>query len=300
MPQTSHAGGDTRAGLAAAASAYLLWGFLPVYWKALGHVPATAILGHRIVWSVVFTATLLVASGRWPEATRAMMGAGCRWHVLSAALLAVNWLTFLWAVNSGRVLECSLGYFLNPLLSVFLGAVLLGERLRRGQWLAILLAAAATVNELLSADRLPWVALALALSFGLYGLIRKSVSTAALPGLFIEMAVLALPALGWIAWHEGHGGSGLVHAGTATRVLLVASGIVTALPLTAFAYGVRRLQLVTIGVLQYITPTGMLLLGALAYGEPLSPHRLITFALIWCGVGCYTLEAVLFLRLSER
>jgi chloramphenicol-sensitive protein RarD len=211
---------------------------------------------------------------------------------LSATLIAVNWGVFIWAVADGRVLESSLGYFINPLVNVLLGVVVLGERLRRVQWLAVLLAALGVLHQLIALGTMPWVALTLALSFGGYGLVRKTASVDAITGLFVEALLLAPVALLYLV-HAGLAGEGAFgRHGPAFDLLLVFAGPLTALPLILFVAGARRIRLTTVGLLQYIAPTGHFLLAVLVYGEAFSRQSFITFALIWTALVVYTLDAV--------
>jgi chloramphenicol-sensitive protein RarD len=287
---------ESSAGLGSAALAYLAWGLLPLYWKALAHVTPGEILCHRIIWSALFVALLLSLQRKWPDVRAALTGRRRGLLLASGLLIGINWLIYIWAVNAGRVIEASLGYFMNPLINVLLGYLFLGERLRRAQTLAILLAGLGVVNEIAAVGHVPWVALVLAFSFGLYGLVRKAMPAGPLPGLFIETAMLTLPATLWLARLQASGTGALGRADTLTHVLLLASGVVTSLPLLAFAYGVRRLRLVTIGLLQYVSPTSMFLLGVFLFREPIPPSRPVTFALIWIGVLCYSIEMLVFLR----
>ncbi len=287
---------ESAAGLASAAFAFLSWGLFPLYWKALAHVPPVEILCHRIFWSCLFVALVLAIQGRWSEVRTALGGRRRSLLLASGLLIGLNWLTYIWAVNSGRVIEASLGYFLNPLVNVLLGYLFLGERLRRAQRVAILLAGLGVVNELLAVGHVPWVALALAFSFGLYGLVRKAMPAGPLPGLFIETAILTLPAGLWLARLHVTGAGALGGTSVETTVLLLGAGIVTSLPLLAFAYGVRRLRLVTMGLIQYISPTCTFLLGVFVFREHIPPSRPVTFALIGIGVACYSIEMVVFLR----
>ncbi|WP_461208732.1 EamA family transporter RarD [Desulfocurvus sp. DL9XJH121] len=284
-------------GAASATLAFLLWGLLPVYWKCLGQVPALEILCHRIVWSLAFVALALAATRRFGElraalASRRTVGILC----LTSALVSVNWFTYIWAVNAGHVVEASLGYYINPLVNVVLGFMFLGERPGRVQVLAILLAAAGVSVQVLAHGQVPWIALLLAVSFGLYGLARKVVRVESLPGLFFETAALGLPAAIWLL-HLGLTGQGALGSqGTGTDALLVGAGVVTALPLAAFAHAARRLSLVTVGVFQYMAPTCMFLLGVFVYREPFSQAHLMTFLLIWAGIAVYTADGYARLR----
>ena len=290
-----------RHGLLAAGGAFLMWGLLPVYWKGLGRVGPLEIIAHRIVWSAVFSALVLTLQGRWDEIRSAVGLAASRWLLLaSSALLAVNWFVFIFAVNTGRVVEASLGYYINPLVNVLLGFVFFRDRLTRVQSLAILLAVIGVGNMVWAHGRLPWISLVLAFSFGLFGLVRKVVRVKPLPGLFLESSLLGIPSALFLV-SLGLGGTGaLFTAGPLIDVLLLGAGAITATPLLLFAYGARRLRLTTLGVMQYIAPTGMFLLGVLAYGEPFTRVHLVTFSCIWAGVGLYTWEGVARFQRSKK
>jgi chloramphenicol-sensitive protein RarD len=264
---------------------------LPVYWKLLAAVPAHEILAHRIVWSVPLLAGWLAVRGRGGE-LRAAVAAPRVLAVLAVTtvLIAGNWWTYIWAVNSGRIVEASLGYFINPLVSVVLGVIFLRERLGRRRVLALALAAAGVAVLTLRLGRLPWVAFALALSFGLYGLLRKQVRAEAETGLLVETAFLWPFALGFLWLREAAGEAAFGHTGTGGGVLLAATGVVTVLPLVWFTRGARRLPLATIGFLQYLAPTLQFLLGVAVYREPFTAGHLAAFALIWAGLAVFTVD----------
>jgi chloramphenicol-sensitive protein RarD len=281
-------------GVFSAFSAYVMWGLLPIYWKAIQTVPALEILCHRMAWSFVFVAALLIWKGRWewlgqvrhsPVTLLTFFG--------SAGLLAVNWFTYIWAVNAGYIVETILGYFINPLVNVLFGVIFLRERLRLWQGLAIGIAAAGVVYLTLSHGAFPWIALTLALTFGFYALLRKVAPLEALEGLALEMAILFLPALAYLAGLEWMGGASFGHPPAGTSALLALAGVVTAAPLLLFAYGARRVTLTTLGVLQYIAPTLQFLLGVLVYREVFSATRLAGFGVIWLALVLYSAEGVL-------
>ncbi|MCJ2079770.1 EamA family transporter RarD [Methylobacterium sp. J-090] len=274
-------------GLIYALGAYLSWGLVvPVHFRLLDAVPATSILAHRIVWSAVLVAGLLVALRRrirspFPLAPQHGL------LVLSAGLIGVNWLLYLRAVQSGHMLDASLGYFINPLMSVVLGAVVLGERLRPVQAAAVALAAGAVLLAVVVAGHLPWVSLALAASFSLYGLVRKVVGVDAMVGFAAETAVLLPVALIYLVLFAPP-----VVAGDPGRAgLLVLTGVTTALPLIWFAAAAERLTLATLGLMQYLAPSCLLVLSVAAYGERLEPHRLVLFGLIWLALALYAADA---------
>lgn len=281
-----------RTGVWLAVAAYGLWGVLPVYWKALQQVSALEILAHRIVWSALFLAGLLSLRGQWARFRDGWNRASLRRYGLAAALLAVNWLTYIWAVNAGRIVETSLGYFINPLVSVALGVVVLRERMRWTQAGCVLLAAAAVVGLTLHQGVLPWVALVLAGSFALYGLLKKTAPLPALPGLALETTLLAGPALVGLGLGEAGGRAAFGHAGLGITLLLMLTGVVTALPLLLFAAAAPRVTLTTLGLLQYLAPSVQLVLGVAVYGEPFGRQRAVAFGLIWLALAGYSLEGM--------
>ena len=283
----------SRSGVLAAVAAFLCWGLLPIYWKTLSGVSALEIICHRIVWSLACTGLFLLVQGRLGETRRAL--ATLRNVLLlacSSSLIAVNWFLYVWAVNAGHVLEASLGYYLNPLVNVVLGMAVFGDRLNRTQVIAVSLATAGVAVQVAGQGRLPWIALTLAMTFGLYGMVRKLMAVESLPGLFVETLILSLPAGGYLAWLAAQGSGSLGRLGTGTDLLLTGAGIVTTLPLLAFAFGARRITMTTLGVLQYLGPTGMFLLGTLVYAEPFGVLQAVTFGLIWAGVGLYSADGV--------
>jgi chloramphenicol-sensitive protein RarD len=279
---------ESRKGLAYGALAYGLWGVIPLYWKLLTGVDPIELIAHRAVWGLVTFLVLVGLSGQTGAFLRAMrdlrivglMG-------LSGALLAVNWAIFVWATISGHLLEVSLGYFINPLISVALGTMLLRERLSRLQWTAIALASLGVGLLTWRAGKVPFVALALALTFGLYGLVRKTAKVDALVGSTLETALMAPLAAGYLVFLGG----GALTTADAPRVLLLAStGVITAIPLVLFTSAARRLPLSTIGFLQYLAPTGQFVLAVAAFGEPLAHDRLLAFGLIWAGLVVFSVD----------
>ncbi len=284
-------------GTLAALSAYVLWGLLPVYWKAIEHVPAQEILSHRVVGSLAVALGLLALRRQWGWLKKAVRKPVVLLpYVGTASLLAVNWLVYIWANNNGHIVEVSLGYFINPLLNVLLGVAFLRERMRPWQWAAIGLAFAGVAYLTLSYGRLPWIALTLALSFGFYGLIRKTASLESVQGLTVETGLMFLPAIGYLAYLGSRGVGSFGPAGVQTTLLLGLAGFVTAIPLILFAYGARRVQLTTLGVLQYAAPTLQFLLGVLVYGESFTTDRLIGFCLIWTALVLYSAEGLITQR----
>lgn len=280
-----------KSGTLTALAAYVLWGFLPVYWKLLQAVSPIEILGHRIVWSLAVTVLVLAATGRWGWLkTFAARPASLAPLTLTAALIGGNWLVYIWAVNNGHIVESSLGYFINPLVNVLLGTLFLRERLRLWQWAAIALAFAGVAYLTFSYGRLPWIALALALTFGFYALIRKTAAVGTVEGLTVEMGLLFVPALAFLATSAWRGTGAFIAAGPAPTLLLAFAGVVTALPMMLFTHGARRVTLTTLGVLQYIAPTLQFLLGAFVYGEGFRLEQLPGFGLIWIALLLYSTE----------
>lgn len=282
--------GFDRRGLAATIGAYAMWGLFPLYWYLLKTVPAVQTVAHRVVWCAVFVIgwlTLRQERG-WLRSALATPRV-LPMLVASSTLISANWGVYIWAVTHGRVLEASLGYFINPLANVLVGVLLLRERLSAPQWGAVALAALGVLWLTFSHGELPWVALVLASSFCLYGLIRKVVAVGAVPGLAIENLLLLLPALAWLGWSETRGDGVFGHGGGLPEVLLIAGGALTALPLIGFAYGARRLPYSLLGLLQYVSPTLQLLCGLLL-GEVFTQDRMIGFACIWLGLAVYAVD----------
>lgn len=279
------------AGVAFSVGAYALWGVFPVYFKAVAAVPALEVLAHRVVWSVLLVAGLLSLQRGWRQVTRALADRRLLLALTaSACVISVNWGVFIWAVADGRILECSLGYYINPLVSVLLGVAVLRERLGRMQWLAVVVAAIGVAIEVVSFGTLPWVALTLAVSFAFYGLIRKTAPVDPVSGLFIETLLLSPPALIFLAVLAAQGDGAFLTEGLRVDALLLLAGPITALPLLLFVAGAQRIQLTTVGLLQYIAPTGHFLLAVFVYDEPFTPVHLATFAFIWLALAIYSLS----------
>ncbi|CAB3763672.1 EamA family transporter RarD [Paraburkholderia solisilvae] len=281
--------------------AFTIWGLFPVYFKSLHQIAPLEILAHRMIWSMLFLFIVLTARLQWR-----WLGPVLRDRRLlarfaaSAALLSANWGIYIWAVNAGHIVEASLGYFVTPLISVLFGLAFLGERLRPVQWLAVAIAAAGVLWLTWQNGRPPWVSIALALTFGGYGLLRKTATLGALEGLTLEtilllpLAALYLAALSW------HGDSGFSAAPPATRVLLALAGPITAVPLLLFAAGARRIPLSMLGLLQYVTPSLQLLIGVLIYREPFSGVQLVGYGAIWAALAVYSLEGLARVRLVRQ
>jgi chloramphenicol-sensitive protein RarD len=280
-------------GVLSAAGAYTLWGLLPVYWKAIAGVPAFEVLCHRVIWSCVFLVLLQSAKHQWTWLRRAVKNPRTLLTSLgTACLLAVNWFVYIWAVSAGHVVDASLGYFVNPLISVVLGVIFLGERLRPWQWTAIALAAGGVTFLTVGYGTFPWIALTLAGTFGLYGLLRKTASLSSLEGLSAEVAFLFLPALTSLLYVELSRGASFGHTGAGVTALLTLTGVITAIPLLLFAYAARQVRLSTVGLLQYIAPTLQFLLGVIAYGEGFTAMRLVGFGIIWMALLIYSVEGM--------
>lgn len=274
-----------------AIAAYTAWGMLPVYLRSLRHVPALQLVGHRVVWSCVMLVAVIVLSRQWRVfRVAAMRPRVLALYVAASILIGLNWLIYVWAVNAGYIVEVSLGYFINPLISVTLGIVFLRERLRPWQRLPLALAGAGVIYLTFVYGSLPWIALTLALSFGLYGLVKKTAPLNALFGLTLETAVLAPVALAYLVHAANTGQGAFLHDGMPTDVLLVAAGAVTAIPLLLFASAATRIPLSLVGILQYIAPTLQFLLGVLVYREPFSHPQLIGFSLVWTALLVFAIE----------
>ncbi|MBT0959719.1 EamA family transporter RarD [Denitromonas iodatirespirans] len=291
---------EARRGTVAALAAFIIWGLAPLYFKAVGSVPADQIVAHRVVWSVVFLALLVGLTRQAPALRRVFSDRRLLGVLLVTALLTgSNWLVFVWAVTHERVLEGSLGYFINPLLSVLLGRIFLGERLRPLQRLAVAIAAVGVAWRVAAVGSIPWIALFLALTFGFYGLLRKRTPVDAIVGLCVE-TVLVLPlAAGWLAW-QAH--TGELHWGQDLHIdlLLPVAGVLTATPLMLFAFGARRLPLATIGFLQYLAPSLNFLLAIFVFHEPFDAARLTGFVIIWCALALYTADMLRVSRPPSR
>ncbi len=284
-----------RAGFWATLGAFLLWGALPIYWKALEDISPLEILCHRILWSMLMLLLLLSATHRWHEVRSALSQRRIALGLFaSSAIIGVNWLTYIWAVNSGKILESSLGYFITPLVNVLFGMIFFHERLRPFQWAAVALAALGVGYQLLLYGSLPWVSLLLAVTFGSYGLLRKKLAVASIPGLFVETLLLSAPALAYLGFLALRGQL-LFGTGPLFRdALLTCAGVITSVPLLLFAFGAARIPLITVGLLQYASPSLSFALGVLVYGEVFDVTRGVTFGAIWLGLGLYTLDAFLW------
>jgi chloramphenicol-sensitive protein RarD len=292
---------ERRLGVLSGLAAYALWGLFPLYFPLLEPAGGLEIVAHRVLWSVLFVGLLLTVLRRWSQ-VRVLVVDRRRMLVLFGAALFVagNWWIFVYAVNSGHVVETSLGYFINPLGSVLLGVVVFGERLRRLQWLAVGIAAVAVAVLTVDYGRPPWIALALALTFGLYGLMKKIVRVEAAPGLFVETLLVAVPAIVVLAVLHSAGEGTFGNTGTGEAALLASSGIATAVPLLLFAAAAGRIPLSTLGLLQYVVPVMQLAIGVFVYGEPMPPARLAGFAIVWVALAVFSADMLRHARAGVR
>jgi chloramphenicol-sensitive protein RarD len=283
-----------RTGILFAALSFLCWGVFPIYFHALADVPPMQILAHRVLWSLLFLLLVLAWRRQWGWLAELRQRAHVvRSFMLSALFLSANWFVYIWAVNNGHVVDSSLGYFINPLVNVMLGFLILKERLRPGQWAAIALAACGVAWLTWQGGQVPWIALVLAFSFGAYGLMRKTAALGALEGLSFETMLLFPLAVAYVGWLTAHGDNAFLNtASPGTRWLLAAAGPITAIPLLLFAAGARRLPLSVLGLLQYISPSMQFLLGVWMFHEAFSPLRLVGFLLIWSALALYAAEGL--------
>jgi chloramphenicol-sensitive protein RarD len=281
-------------GILYATSAFLCWGLFPLYFHAIGDVPPMEILAHRMLWSLLFLAIVLTARSQWRWLPDVLKRPRVVWSfIASALLLSANWFVYIWAVKNGHVIDASLGYFINPLVNVLLGQLVLKEHLRRGQWLAVAIAAAGVLWLTVQAGQLPWIALILGCTFGGYGLLRKTAALAALEGLSFETLILFPLALAYVAWLTWHGQNAFLNVPSdTTRWLLVAAGPITAIPLLLFAAGARRIPMAVLGMLQYLSPTIQMLLGLWVFHEAFSAERMAGFIVIWSALVVYMGEGL--------
>jgi chloramphenicol-sensitive protein RarD len=274
------------------AGAYLLWGLFPLYWPLLRPSTAVEVLAHRIVWSLAVVLVLLAVMHRLPGVVAALRDRRRAWRLaLAAVVIAVNWGTYIYGVSSDQVVETSLGYFVNPIVTVLLGVLVLGERLRAGQWTALGLAFVAVLVLTVENGRPPWIALVLAFSFGAYGLLKKTARTGAVEGLAVETLVLLVPAGAYLAWLGAAGQSTFGTEGLGHAWLLALSGVVTAVPLLLFGAAASRVPLTTLGILQYLAPTLQFVIGVVLYGEPMPAVKLLGFVLVWTALALFTVES---------
>lgn len=279
-------------GVASAIAAFVLWGVLPLYWKGLQFLAPPTIIAQRTLWSLAVLLPLIAWRGRFKELLVALASPrAASWHLLSGALLASNWLLYVWATLNDRILEGALGYYLNPFFNMLFGALFFGERQSRRQLMAVALALAGVACQFPAVQGVPWVAIALALTFSLYAVVRKKATLGALTGVAAETTLLAPFALGWLAW-QWHGGTALFGDSGTHALRVMATGLATATPLLCFNHATRTIPLTTLGILQFIGPTLQFLIGWGLYGESMNPLRFISFALIWLAVTLHIADSI--------
>ena len=270
--------------------AYALWGFFPIYWKLLQKVPALELIGHRIAWSFLLLIAVIMLTGQLSELRTTFNARTVGIYLIASLLIGVNWLMYVWAVNAGHIVETSLGYFINPLISVLLGLIVLRERLRAVQWLPVGLAFVGVTYLTIKFGQLPWIALVLAFSFGFYGLVKKLAPLSSLYGLTLETAMLFIPAVAYLGFMEASGTGAFMHIGLLPDLLMVDAGLVTTVPLLMFASAAKQIPLTMIGVLQYLAPTIQFLIGVFLYHEPFDQSRLIGFSIVWLALIIFWAE----------
>ncbi len=292
---------ETRIGVFYALGAFTIWGLFPLYFKATANVPPLQVLAHRIVWSIPFTALLIAVKHDWHALIAAVSQKKVLYTLIgSSMLIGINWLLFIYAIVSGQVLQTSLGYFMTPLFNVALGVIFLKEKLRRAQLMAVILAAAGTLNMSLFYEKTPWISLVLGISFSFYGLLRKTVKIESVNGLFVETMILFPFCAAYLIYVgvQGTGAFGTINMGT--TVLLALAGVITALPLVWFTSGARRLQYATVGIFQYIAPSVHFMLAVFLYREKFTVIHLITFICIWTAIGVFMTDTVLGQRRMKK
>jgi chloramphenicol-sensitive protein RarD len=270
--------------------AYVAWGFFPIYWKLLYHVPAIQLIGHRIIWSCLLLVVFILFTKQWDDFRKTINAKVLRIYTIAAILIGINWFVYVWAVNKSYIVETSLGYFINPLISVLLGVIFLKERLRVAQWIPVVLAAIGVTYLAFVYGRLPYIALTLAFSFGLYGLVKKLSPLGSLYGLTIETGMLFIPALGYLIFVEANSTAAFLHTGSASDLLMIGAGLVTTVPLLMFASAARSIPLWVVGLLQYIAPTLQFIIGVFIYKEEFSYHQLIGFGIVWTALAIFLVE----------
>lgn len=293
--------GDSLSGFLLALTAYFMWGFLPFYMKAVAHITPAEVIAHRVIWSVPLAGAVLLATGRTADLMTAlrnprMLGMG----IVTAALISVNWGIYVWSIGSGHALEAALGYYINPLFSVALGRLLLKERLSPAQTVAIALAAAAVLVLTWEAGRLPMAALGLTVSWGFYAYFKKSLLIGPNQGFFLEVLLLAAPALLYLIWLHRAGQAHFLQGNAQDTTLLLCAGLITAVPLMIYANAAKRLRLSTIGMMQYIAPTMIFLIAVFVFDEPMGRGRMIAFPMIWLALAIYSAAMLKQARASSR
>jgi len=284
-------------GVIYAGAAFLIWGLAAVYWKELRSVPPLEIIAHRVAWSFFFLLLLIVWQRQWAEFVAILRNRQMLFILLSSAILvAANWLLYVWAVNNNHLLQASLGYYINPLVNVVLGMVFLRERLRPPQIMAVMLATSGVIYLTIQYGVFPWIAICLAMSFGLYGLIRKVAPVSPLVGLAVETLLISLPAIGYLLYLDFQGTGSIFRVSLKLDLLLIGCAPLTAIPLLFFNAGAKRLYLSTLGLMQYIGPSGMFLLAVCYYHEPFSTAQVWTFVMIWAALAIYSTDSVIYYR----
>mgnify|MGYP001551753850 CR=1 FL=1 len=280
-------------GLICGTGAFLIWGLCPIFWKVISHVPAIEAITHRIVWSFLFLLPVIYFQGNWGELVRVLKSLATLGRLLITTLLvASNWLIFVWAINHELILQTSLGYYINPLVNVLFGTLFLKERLRRPQALAVAIAGTGVFYLTWQYGAFPWIAIFLAVTFGSYALVRKILDLDPAVGLAVETLLLTFPGIVYLIWLEKSGTASFLHISGITDLFLIATALVTALPLLLFNIGARRLRLITLGFLQYIAPSTTFILAVFVYQEPLSLHQLVAFIFIWTALVIYTFDSI--------
>ncbi len=283
--------GDTRRGFGFALAAYLLWGVLPLYLKALDHVPLAEVLAHRIIWSVPVALLVLIWLGRTADLRAALVAPRVLgMAMVTSALISINWGAYVWSIQSGQAVEAALGYYINPLFSILLGAVILGEKLSARQWLAVAMAAVAVAILTIEAGRLPLLALTMTFSWGFYALFKRALPVGPNQGFTLEVMILTPFALAGMVWLQGQGLLHVTRAGAWDVALLLGAGVITAVPLMLYANGAKGLTLSTIAIMQYITPSMIFLIAIFVFGEPFEGARLVAFPMIWAALALYSTE----------
>jgi len=281
--------------------AYILWGFFPIYWKLLHHVSALQVISHRISWSFIILFIFIFITRQWGEFSAASFNARTIGiYAVAGVLLSINWLVYVWGVNAGFIVETSLGYFINPLFSVLLGVVFLRERLRPAQWIPVVIAAVGVTYLTLVYGRLPWIALSLAFSFGLYGLVKKLAPLGSLFGLTLETGTVFPIALVYLAFVQSNGSASFLRDGISIDLLLAGAGIVTTIPLLMFASAAKQIPLTMVGILQYIAPTLQFMIGVFVYKEPFDHSHLIGFGIVWVALIIFWVENFIAQRQPMR
>jgi chloramphenicol-sensitive protein RarD len=272
-------------------AAYTMWGVFPIYWKLLHGVPALQVIGHRISWSFVLLILFVLLTKQWRNfRSAALTGKTIAIYSVAGVLLTINWLIYVWGVNAGFIVETSLGYFINPLLSVLLGVIFLHERLRPGQWIPVVLATAGVTYLTVAYGRLPWIALSLAFSFGFYGFVKKLAPLGSLYGLTLETGIVFPIAVIYLVFVNGNGTAAFLHESSLTDMLLIGAGVVTTIPLLMFASAARQIPLTVVGLLQYIAPTMQFMIGVFLYREPFDHAHLIGFGIVWIALLIFWIE----------